>query len=206
MGWRVHCVSAREVVSQPVFVRATEVWGWARERGWNLRSRTHSTSSKHALVPETRSKCQEAQQICAVSLCQKWKKLIKKEIFPIPEQQKEIVSSFPYYLQNGGEAVSPYKEQKSKSFFMLMSFEKLIFNRKALFGWISTGTDAWACSFLECRTLFFPLLNFMAFLLAHPWSTPGPSGCIPPQLVVRLFTHTQCWEAALTSRFAKSCC
>lgn len=193
-------VSAREVVSQPVFVRATEIWGWAGERGWNLRNRrTYSTRAKHALVPETRSKCQEAQQVCAGSLCQKLKKLIKKEIFPLPEQQNGIVSSFPYYLENVGKLFHNTKNRKAKAFLCSCHLKNLI--------WVDPSRYWCMGLFLPwVLDAVLPLVDLHDFFVSPSLINPGPSGCIPPQLVVRLFTHPQCKEAALTSRFAKSCC
>lgn len=177
--WRVHCVSAREVVSQPVFVRASGIWGWTREGRWNLRyRRTLSTSSKYALVPETRSECQEAQQICAGSLCQKLKNSSKRKLSHFLNNKRQLYPPSPTTYRMWGKLFHNIKNRKAQAFCAHIIWKALlIFSRKTLFGWIPAGTGAWVCFFP--RTLYFPLLNYMSFLSAHPWSTHEPINLHP---------------------------
>lgn len=96
--WRAHSVSAGEVVSQPVFMRSTEIWGWTGEGGWNFRNRrTLFTSFKQVLVPETWAECQEAQQLCAGNLCQRWK-THHKENYPSSWATKGDFILLPWLL------------------------------------------------------------------------------------------------------------
>lgn len=206
MRWRVHCVSARELVSQPVSVRATEIWGWTGEGGWNLRNRrTLSTSSKHALVPETRSECQEAQQIRAGSLCQKLKKLIKRKLLShFLNNKRKLYLPSPTTYGTGGSCFTILKSRKAKAFYAYIIWKALlIFSRKTQFRWIPADTGAWGCSCPRYGTLYFPLLNYMSFLSAHLWSThfDQPVNRHPTSAMVWLCIHTEhrIWEADLIS-------
>lgn len=179
MRWRVHRASAREVVSQPVFMRTTEIWGWTREGGWNLRiRRTLSTRCKRELVPETRSECQEAPQICSGSLCQKLKNSSKRKLFHFFNSRRKLYLLSPTRM--GEKLFHRIKNRKAEVFYTHIIWNALlIFSRKTIFEWVPAGTGAWDRSFLRCKTLFsISLINSLAYQLAS-------------HLVVWLFRYTQ---------------
>lgn len=174
------------VYQQEKWYRSQVVWELLRFEGgqekedeiWGMR--TLSTSSKHVLVLETRAECQEAQQVLAGSLCQNFKKSSKRKLFHFLSNKRKLYPPSPTTYRMGQKLFHNIKNRKAKAFYAHIIWKALlIFSRKTLFGWIPAGTAAWGCSFPRCRTLYFPLLNYMSFLSARPQSTHYPINLHP---------------------------